>query len=157
MGREEVYNSVSMGIMMMGLYVNQVIEDQGLEKALDHWNKVGYIFGSGSVASLKEKFGDETPTPEGLKEILTGNLTGFGSDFEITTDSKSVDVTIKKCAIHNGLSMAGFDNDLIAKFCKAGGGGELSAVTKAFPMLEPIHKPRTHADGVCIEGYKIKQ
>ncbi len=63
---------------------------------------------------------------------------------------------IKQCTIHNGLTMAGFDNDTIAKFCKAGGGGEYTAVTDAYPMLQPISKPRTHADGVCIEGYKIK-
>jgi len=134
MGREEVYNSVATGISMLGLYMNQVIENQGLEKALDYWNKVGYIFGSGRVATLKEKYGDKTPSPEELKDVLSDDMTGFGSDFEIIIDSESVDTTIKQCAIHQGLAM-----------------------TSAYPKLAPYCVPRTSADGVCKEGYKIKK
>jgi len=157
MGREEVYNSVATGISMLGLYMNQVIENQGLEKALDYWNKVGYIFGSGRVATLKEKYGDKTPSPEELKDVLSDDMTGFGSDFEIIIDSESVDTTIKQCAIHQGLSMAGFDNALIAQFCQNVSQGELKAMTSAYPKLAPYCVPRTSADGVCKEGYKIKK
>jgi hypothetical protein len=75
---EEKRNFVAMGVSMLGMYMQAVIKDQGLEKALDYYYQMGQKFGQGNVASFKEKSGDETPSPEDLEEIFTETLTGFG-------------------------------------------------------------------------------
>ena len=41
---DDVRNSVAKGISMLALYVKNVIDEQGLEKALAYYNKVGYAF-----------------------------------------------------------------------------------------------------------------
>jgi len=154
---EERREAVAMGISMMGMYMMHVIEDQGLDKALEYYNKVGYGFGSGTVAALKEKFGDETPTPEGLKEAISANLNGFGQDFEIKNRPDGIDIMIKHCPFYEGLQMVGMDNETITKFCHSGGGGEYAAMKDGYSMLEPFSTPRSHAGGVCKEGYNIKK
>jgi len=154
---EESRNSVAMGVSMLGMYMQAVIQDQGLDKALYYYYQMGQMFGKGNVASFKAKSGDETPTPEILHEIFTENLTRFGSDFKITANPDGIDMNINHCAIYQGFSMAGFDNDTISKICKRGGEGQMDAITAVYPKLEPFSTPRSHLDGVCIEGYKIKR
>lgn len=153
---DDVRNSVAKGISMLALYAKNVIDEQGLEKALAYYNKVGYAFGSGTAMSIKQEFGERPPTPEGLKDILVNNYNGFGMDFEIKATSDSVDITINKCPFHQGFSMAGFDNETIAKFCRSGGSGEIQAMKNAYPKIEPFSTPRSNAEGVCKEGFRFK-
>ena len=154
---EETRNSVAMGISMLGLFLQQIIQEEGLEKTLAYYKKLGYTFGSGTAATMKQKFGDKTPTPEGLKNVLEGTYSSFGMDMEIKTKPDGIDVKINKCPFYQGLSMSGIDHETITKFCKSAGSGEYAAIADAYPMLEPFSTPRSHEGGVCIEGYKIKK
>ena len=43
MGSEDVRNSVAVGISILGMYMRKVIEDQGLEKALEYFNEEFFI------------------------------------------------------------------------------------------------------------------
>jgi hypothetical protein len=153
---EDVRNSVALGIMMMGMYIQRVIEDQGIEKALEYHKKNGYIMGSRTAASLKKELGD-SPTPEGLKKALEDTYSNFGMDMKITTNPDGIDLLVNKCTFYQGYSMSGMDHDTIIKFCHAAGSGEFAAMKEAYPQLEPFSTPRSSADGVCIEGYKIKK
>ena len=142
---------------MLGLYLQQVIDDQGMQKALDYCNKVGYAFGSGTGVTLKEKFGKQTPTTEQLKQVLIGNLNDFGQDYEISAGQDRVDVKIKKCPFYDGLSSVGMTHDVITQFCKSIGSGERAAMKDAVPELEPFSTPMSKVGDVCLEGYKIKK
>ena len=146
-----------MGIWMLGMYMQQVIEDQGLEKALDFYNKLGYAFGQGTIETLQGKYGEQTPTPEQLKDTLSESMNNFGQDYEIEVTSDSVDIKVFKCPFYEGWAMAGMDNDTITRFCKRGGEGSRAAMKDTYPKLEPYADPRSHAGGVCLEGYKIKK
>jgi hypothetical protein len=53
--------------------------------------------------------------------------------------------------------MAGFDNDTISKICERGGKGQMDAIQAVYLKLEPYATPRSHINGVCVEGYKIKK
>ena len=106
---------------------------------------------------LQEKYGDKTPTPEQLKESLSENMTSFGQSFEIETTPDGIDIQIIKCPFYEGWAMSGMDNDTITRFCNRGGEGARAAMKDNYPKLEPYAYPRSHAGGVCLEGYKIKQ
>lgn len=157
MGSEDVRNSVAVGISILGMYMQKVIEDQGLEKALEYYKKVGHMHGSGLVASFKDMCGQETPSPEALKKILSRSLIKLGIDFDIETKPDGIDISIIKCGVYQGLSMAGLDNYSVAAFCRSAAEGQTAAITDAYPKLEPFVNPRSHKGGVCIEGYKIKK
>ena len=139
------------------MYMQQVIKDQGLEKALDYYYNLGYTFTLGTIATLREKYGDETPTPEQLKETLSENMESFGQTFEIKTTPDGIDMKMIKCPFYEGWAMAGLNNDTITQFCKIGGKGAKAAMEDNYPKLVPYADPRSHADGVCLEGYKIKK
>ena len=154
---EETRNSVATGISMLGLFIQQLMEEEGLEKTLGYYKKLGYAFGSGTAANFKERFGARTPTPEELKKALETNYSNMGMDMQITTKSDGIEIKINKCPFYQGLSMSGMDHDAITKFCKEASSGEYAAVTEAYPKLEVFSNPRSHENGVCIEGYKIKR
>ena len=145
------------GITRLGLYISQIIDDQGLEKALEYYNKLRHIFGSGTATAMKEKIGDEPISPEILKNTLCDNYTCFGMDFEVETGFDSIEITIKKCPIHEELSKAGLKYSVITQFCEQGSKGEHAAITSVFPDLEPYSIHRKDNNTVCKEGYRIKK
>jgi hypothetical protein len=145
------------GITRLSSYISQIIDDQGLEKALEYYNKLRYIFGSGTATAMKEKIGDKPISPEILKNVLSGNYTGFGMGFEVETGSDSIEITIKKCPIYEELSKAGLENSVIRQFCDQGSKGEHAAITSVFPDLEPYSMHRKDTNIVCKEGYRIKK
>lgn len=145
------------GITRFGSYIRQIIEDQGLEKALEYYRKLRYIFGSGTATAMKEKIGDEPISPEILKSVLSGNYTGFGMDYEIEISSDSIEIIIKKCPFYQELTKAGLENSVIAQFCDHGSKGEHAAITSVFPDLIPYSQHREDINNVCKEGYKIRK
>jgi hypothetical protein len=145
------------GITRFGSFINQIIDDQGLSKALEYYHKLRYIFGTGTATAMKEKIGDEPISLAVLKNFLIGNYMGFGMDYEIETSSGSIEITIKNCPFYNELSKAGLENSVISQFCECGSKGEHSAITNIFPDLLPYSLHRKVVNGVCKEIYRIRE
>jgi hypothetical protein len=145
------------GISRFGSYISQIIDEQGLENALEYYYKLRYIFGSGAATAMKEKIGDKNISPEVLKNVLSSNYTGFGMDYEVETGFDFIEITIKKCPFYQELSKNGLKNAVITQFCDQGSKGEQVAITSVFPDLEPYSVHRKNANIVCKEGYRIKK
>jgi hypothetical protein len=118
MMNEEKRESVAMGISMLGLYKQQVLEDLGLEKALEY-------------ARAREG----TPTLKQLVEVISGSLNGFGQDFSLKTGKDRVDITINECPFYNGLASVGIPNETITQFYKSGGGASFCSVRYLIPVI----------------------
>ena len=157
MGRKEVFNGVTSGVSMLGLYYKAAAQEFGEEKAIQLYEKLGENMGAGTVQELKKKFGDTTPTMKELKETLDSSYKGMGFTFSSKAGKTKLTNKVTSCPFYDGLAIAGVPHETINKICTCTANGEYKAIMKAYPELTAYAEPKKSPDGFCVEAYKLKR
>ena len=157
MGKKEVFNSMTSGVSVLGLYYNAVAQEFGEEKAIQLYEKVGENMGAGTVQGLRKKFGDKTPTMKELKEALDSSYKGMGFTFRSKAGKTKLTNKVISCPFYDGLAMAGIPHGTINKICTSTSNGEYKSIMRAYPQLEAHAEPKKSPDGFCVEAYKLKR
>ena len=156
MSFEDFFNS-RMGVMtVLGGYIKAVIEDQGLEKALEYNIRAAEIDAELITKDLASP--DKYITPQDAKTILESHKTsGIKSTIEIV--GNEVINNNRRCVYYDGWLAAGLEPEVIERLCRDRFtlGGE-----KVWKILNPgieteLRQFKDNPDGLCVEVIKFKE
>jgi hypothetical protein len=141
---------------MYGGLIKAIIDEQGLEKALELHAKILAPYGDDLAATFAEALGGKEPDMRVFhKAVFKPAMDHWGFTTEIEADEKSLTATIPNCPMYSGYQRAGLDHGTIAKMCKAAFKAEYDALNKHYPTVHASTQPRDSADGSCIEKFVI--
>jgi hypothetical protein len=141
---------------MYGGLFKSVIEELGLEKALELHSKQGEPFGVIIGERLKEELSGKDPDMRILKSIIEPLMGSFGFTAEYQADKNSLNIIIPKCPMYAGFQMAGLDHDTITKMCAAMSKVEMDGVNRYHPTVYGKVQHKDLPEGTCIESFFIK-
>jgi hypothetical protein len=157
MGRKEVFNGVTSGVSMLGLFYKVTAQEFGEEKTIQLCEKLGEDMGASTVQELKKKIGDRMPTMKELKEALNSSYNGMGFTFSSKAGKTKLTNKVKSCPFYDGFAMAGIPHETISKICKSTSNGEYKALMNAYPQLTAHVEPKKSPDDFCVEAFKLKR
>jgi hypothetical protein len=157
MAKEEVFNAATSAMSFYGGLFKAIMEEQGLEKALELHAKQFESMGNAIGEQLKQALGDKDPDMKVLRSILEPMYESFGFSSEFEVDPTTITITQTKCPLYAGYQMAGLDPQTIEKVCKAAAKAEFDAINQHYPQLYFSAQPPESPDGICIEKFNIKK
>jgi hypothetical protein len=146
-----------MGIMpLLGAYIKAVIDDQGLEKALEYNRKAAYYDAERVLKNIQKP--EENITLQDAANILGMHETsGMKSVIKIVDNEVQNNTT--RCVYYDGWLAAGLEPEVIEQLCRDRFKifGE-----KTWKYLNPgieteLRKFKEHSDGLCLEVIKFTE
>lgn len=157
LAKEEIFNASTSSMSLYGGLFKDIMEEQGLEKALKLHAKQFEPMGNAIGEQLKQELGDKDLDMKVLSSIIESIYESFGSSSEFEVDPTTLTITTTKCPVCAGYQMAGIDQQTIVKMCKACDKAVLDAINQHYPQLYGSTQPPESPDGICIEKYYIKK
>ena len=141
---------------LLGAYIKAVIDDQGLEKALEYNRAAAYYDADRVLKNIQKP--EEDITPQDAANILGMHETsGMKSVIEIVDNEVQNNTT--SCVYYDGWLAAGLEPEVIEQLCRDRFKifGE-----KTWKYLNPgieteLRKFKEHSDGLCLEVIKFTE
>jgi hypothetical protein len=156
MNFEESYRN-RMGIMpLLGAYIKAVIDDQGIEKALEYNRTAAYHDAERVLKNIKKP--DEPITPQDAANILgMHESSGMKSVIEVVGNEVRNHTT--KCVYYDGWLSAGLEPEVIEQLCRD---RFMIFGEKTWKLLNPniaveLRQFKDKSDGLCLEVIKFKE
>jgi len=153
---EESYRNRMGVIPLLGAYIKAVIDDQGIEKALEYNRTAAYFDAERIRNNLKEP--DEPITPQIAADILgMHESSGMKSVIEIVGNAVRNHTT--KCVYYDGWLSAGLEPEVIEQLCRD---RFMIFGEKVWKLLNPsieveLRQFKDNPDGLCLEVIKFKE
>jgi hypothetical protein len=153
MSRDAVFTTATTWTRWYGNFLKEVINEIGLERAIELHAKHGKDSWKNYVNESKEK---GPFNPKVLAAYLGPSYEKRGViNLEIEATSNSLVLRNGRCPIYDGFKMAGLADEIINKLCTNREGMTISAITEAFPEVKASHT-RDKPDGYCKIVYELK-
>ena len=139
---------------LLGAYIKAVIDDQGLDKALEYNRKAAYLDAE-RILSIYP-IPDEPITPQDAAKILgMHEESGMKSVIEIVGNEVQNHTT--KCVYFDGWLAAGIEREVIEQLCRDRFEIFGEKVWKKFnPCIETeLRRFKEHSDDLCLEVIKF--
>ena len=157
MSFEESYNK-RVGLMaVFGGYIKAVIDDQGLEKAVEYARKSAHI---DCDVMMKDYVAPDTYlTPLEARDRLRKGNPGSGIDGTVECIGNEVISSNGKCVYYDGWVAAGITPDEVEKLCGVRFEVYGERIWQAQnPSIEPeLRQFKNDSDGLCLEVLKFKE
>lgn len=155
MGNDETFELFKGEKFQYGLLLNAVIQDAGLDQAMDIVGKASEAYATAVISMLKQQLG-EAVAPEVLVGAISSLLGSTGFESEIIKENpKTVVLKTKSCPAYEGMLMAGLEPETIEAYCRK----ITETYAPYFKQLNPKlnYRLRTWAapDHVCEEEFSL--
>jgi hypothetical protein len=157
MSYEESYDN-KMGLMtVFGGYIKAVIEDQGIDKAVEYATKSAHIHCDVMMKNFVES--ETYLSPVEARDRLSNGNPSVGIDGNVEYVDNEVISSNGRCIFYDGWLTAGLVPDEIEKLCSARFKVYGERVWRAQnPSIEAeLRQFKTHPEGLCFEVLKFKE
>ena len=149
MGYKETFEAAKSGFTMYGFNFQLILDEYGLDKALEFHAKHGTVYGHGAVNMLMEY--DHKALAEHFKRISTD----MGFNQEYIVDPPQVTVKTHECPMYSGWSEAGLSHEMIHTMCQAYGFATCMVIQDYLPGAKFVLKKfRETPQDYCLEEYE---
>ena len=131
MGYKETFEAAKAGFTMYGFNFQLILDEYGLDKALEFHAKHGSVYGHGRVSK------------------------GMGFNQEYIVGPPRVTVKTHECPMYSGWSEAGLSHEMIHTMCRAYGFATCMVIQDYLPGAKfTLKKFRETPQDYCLEEYE---
>jgi len=145
---------------MFGAFFNNVVQEIGLEQALNLDMKTCEMMGVHMGQMTKEQMGIKELDAKTAAMVAKSVVSGFGlSNVDAEEKPTSVLFNVHECPVYEGYHAAGLDDDTIEATCRK---GSLKFMDTFFKQLDPntsfqLKKFRSAPDDCCEEEITLRK
>jgi len=158
--KEDAFNAAKNAFSMYGAFFKNVVQEIGLERALNLETKTDEMMGVQMGQMTKEQMGIKELDVKTAAAVARSVVSGFGIP-KVDAEEKPTSVLIKVhgCPVYEGYRAVGMDYETIEATCRK---GALRQLDTFFKQLDPkasyqLMKFRSSPDGCCEEKITLRK
>jgi hypothetical protein len=157
MSKKDTFNATKQAMSLYAGLFKEVVQEVGLDKAIEMHARQGTPMGVAIAGMLKEDLGRKKLNLAALESMTTKVAGSFGITPKFEKKRGVLKAIHGRCPVYEACLSAGIDPQVIERMCQQMEALAYDEIKKAYPQFSGCVKVRATAEEPCIEEFAISK